>query len=157
MKQKLQGTSTTHFFGNNGCFVSALTKASIPMRIGPRFLTSAFRERCQFCLSFFSVSLTVCLLWSERTRRFWSYSSPSILLFGKGDSDTRGLLPARAPEPGRDVCQQGSLSIRKWEVSEQAGKGGQMLGKRASQWADRSLQQSWVPSVTGRSWLYLTS
>lgn len=57
VKQKLQGTSTTHFFGNNGCFVSALTKALIPRRIDLVFVMSAFRERCQFCLPFFSVPL----------------------------------------------------------------------------------------------------
>lgn len=34
MKQKLQGTSAIRFLGNNSCFVSALTEALIPAKIG---------------------------------------------------------------------------------------------------------------------------
>lgn len=146
MKQKFQWTSTTHFFGSNSCFVPALTKTLIPTGADIRFLKSALREKCQFCLPFSLCLSPVCLLWSERTRRFWRYSSPSIFFFGKGD--TGGLLPARAPEPGGDVCQQGSLSRRHWEVSEPAGKGGWTLEERASQWAEMAVVVSAGPNCT---------
>lgn len=60
-------------------------------------------------------------------------------------------MPARAPEPGRDVCQQGSLPHRHREVSEPTGKGSRTPGKGVSQRAERWLGWSWIASEAGRS------